>query len=94
MARVENHEASDAVISLIAEANDVDPVELTPLYDAIDPDALDALFQQAHADSIRSGSVRFTYCGYDVVVFWADGEPCVTVFDDADPVRNEDRQSG
>jgi hypothetical protein len=45
---------------------DTEPAELPePLYEAIDPDALDALFE-GHNSS--NGVVTFSYCGYDVTV--------------------------
>lgn len=54
---------SSAVITAVAEREGVDPIELNqPLYDVIDPDALDALFQ------IESGVFSFVYYGYRVTV--------------------------
>lgn len=53
---------SSAVLAAVAEREGVEPAELDrPLFDAIDPDALDALFERG------SGRVRFTYLGYTVV---------------------------
>ena len=37
---------SDAVIEAIAEAAETDPIELPPLYNYIDPDALDQLIEK------------------------------------------------
>ena len=54
-----------AVVSAVAEAEDVDPVELPPLYNAIDPDALNALVT---SDSSTVSTVTFQYAGYAVVV--------------------------
>jgi len=54
---------SEAVLTAVAEREGVEETELdTPLYDAIDPDALDALFQN------RRGHVSFQYAGYLVTV--------------------------
>ena len=39
-----------------------------PLYDAIDPDALDALFTPVDSSTNRDGAVSFSYCGYHVTV--------------------------
>lgn len=58
---------SEAVLQTIADAEGVDPADLeAPLYEALDPDALDALFRT------DVGSVTFGYHGYTVTVF-ADG---------------------
>ena len=54
---------TDTVIDAVADANGVDPTELEPLYDTIDPEALDALFKPG-----VDGMITFTYEGHDVVV--------------------------
>lgn len=41
---------------------------LDPLYTAIDPDALEALFQPASAGGLREGHVRFSYAECEVTV--------------------------
>lgn len=66
---------SSAVVEAVAEAERVDPVELTPLYTAVDPDALEALFQTQYQgrEGPVHGEIRFTYQGYEVRVT-ADGE--------------------
>jgi len=56
---------SEDVVSAIAENEGVDPMDLDPpLFDAIDPDALDNLFNVKTAD----GRVTFSYDGSDVTV--------------------------
>lgn len=51
------------VITAVAEKEGVDEADLeTPLYDVIDPDALDTLFRGG------SGTVRFEYLEYVVTV--------------------------
>ena len=42
--------------------------ECPPLYEVIDPDALDTLFAPLHRESERHGKVIFEYCGYEVTV--------------------------
>jgi hypothetical protein len=49
-----------AVVTAVTEANETKPV--TPLYDVIDPDALEALYQHG------SPEVNFEYIGYHVTV--------------------------
>ena len=51
---------STAVIELLARVEGADPVELDPLYGAIDPDALDALCDAGSGFE----SIEFTYHGY------------------------------
>lgn len=54
---------SNAVIEAVAEAENADATDLSPVYDAIDPDALDALFTGR-----CPGEVAFDYEGYTVIV--------------------------
>ncbi|MDR9431077.1 MAG: HalOD1 output domain-containing protein [Natronomonas sp.] len=54
---------SERIVRTVATEADSDPVELPPLYDAIDPDALDAL-----VDRMSNGTVSFAYAGYEVTV--------------------------
>lgn len=71
-----------AVIDRVAELEGEDPADLSPpLYDAIDPKALDSLFQPSdsgHSETVET--VRFTYHGYNVRV-QSDG--AVTVVESA-----------
>ncbi|UPV99366.1 hypothetical protein M0R88_12625 [Halorussus gelatinilyticus] len=69
---------STAVIDAVADAADLDPAELgTPLYDQIDPDALDNLFSDRHNGTPRgSGHVVFTLLDYEVTVY-SDGSVVV-----------------
>lgn len=60
---------SRAVVEAVAEADDADPVELTPpLYEVIDSDALDRLFTATTAHDRTDGQVTFSYNGYGVTV--------------------------
>ena len=59
--------ASEAVVATVAERAGTDPVALPPLYDTIDPDALDAIFRDG-----RPGRVSFGYAGYEVTVCGRD----------------------
>ena len=58
---------SEAVVSAVAELTGTDPLSLDPLYTAVDPDALNALFSDG-SDTDRSNRVEFTYSGCHVVV--------------------------
>lgn len=69
---------SERVITAVADARSVDPLELTPLYDVVDPDALERLFQTPPTGTDRSpGRVVFTMDGCEIVVH-SDGEVDVT----------------
>lgn len=59
---------STSVIEAVAEAKGVAAVDLPPLHDVVDPDALDALF-----DDRFTGTVAFRYEDRRVTVY-ADGE--------------------
>lgn len=61
-----------SVINTVAAVTGTPPVSLRPLYETIDPDALDALFESASRPDRQSSqlSVSFRYEGCDVVVRW------------------------
>lgn len=60
---------TQAVVEAIAEAEGIDPLELAPpLYDVVDPDALENLFTNSQA----LGKLIFNYKDYEVSVF-SDG---------------------
>lgn len=64
---------STTVLSAVAATADVDPIELPPLNDAIDPDALDSLFAPREDGTRRTpGTVSFEFAGFTVTVA-ADG---------------------
>lgn len=55
--------ATEAVCTVVADAEDVAPTELAPLNDVIDPDALESLCRNGDTDH-----VTFPYLGYVVTV--------------------------
>lgn len=61
----EDEPPSKALISTVSAVADEPPMELPPLADCIDPDALDRLF--AHGD-VTHRRVTFVYAGYRVTV--------------------------
>lgn len=79
---------SRAIVEAIAQREGVDateiaPPEYEPLYAVVNPEALDALFEQDLAsESSRSLAVGFEYEGYDVVVH-GDGRVEVSESSDA-----------
>lgn len=54
---------AERVIQKVATTTNSDALELPPLYDAIDPDALDALVEEMSA-----GKVSFPYAGHEVTI--------------------------
>lgn len=75
---------SDAVVRALADARGVDPVDMEiHLYDAIDPDALDALFDARGERTERR--VAFTVGDHRVVVDGARNVYVTTRTEHADP---------
>lgn len=69
---------STTVITAVARAASVDPTEMPPLFEFIDPDALDKLLGDDFGRPTRfSGYVTFDYASFSVTVH-ADGEIVVT----------------
>lgn len=79
-AQPENAAISQRVINEVAEERGVDPIDLPPLYDVIDPDALDKLFPRGIGDAATTGRVVFTLAQCEVVVH-STGEIEVTTLD-------------
>lgn len=64
----ETKRISMVVVEALAEARGVEPAELEdPLYESVDPDALDALFPGTE-DTPTDGRLVFTASGYEVTV--------------------------
>ncbi|WP_306053903.1 HalOD1 output domain-containing protein [Natronococcus wangiae] len=59
------------VVSAVADVVGADPVDLPPLYEAINPEALNDLFMSRSDTAVDT--VQFQYAGYDIVVR-GDGE--------------------
>jgi len=73
---------SDTVVEAVAEATGVGALDLTPLYRAVDPDALDAIGRsQGRLSSALE--LRFRWQGCHVLV-QADGEVLVRPLAEAD----------
>jgi hypothetical protein len=64
---------SERVVRKLSEAKGVDEERIEPLYNSVDPDALDAIFRDLSDGPKRGGGrVEFTHEGCDVTVR-ADG---------------------
>ncbi|QFU82795.1 HalOD1 output domain-containing protein [Natronorubrum aibiense] len=64
---------SMAIVSAVASKRDAVPTELPPLYEWIDPDALDALFEPTQSSGPRHGHLEFTYDSHEICVECDDG---------------------
>lgn len=65
---------SEAVVNAVAALREEDPGDLTPLYDVVEPDALDSFVEHAQrVGDEGTHQVWFTYEGLDVGVR-SDGE--------------------
>jgi len=62
-----DHPLTIVVIEAVAAASNVDPTELPPIHDELDPDALNSLFH-----SSVEGQLTFVYAGF-IVTAQADG---------------------
>lgn len=77
---------SQRVISAVAAETDTDPLELDRLFDVVNPESLNALFEPTKRGLPRStGAVTFRYEGCDVTVH-ATGEV------EAEAVPEHDRE--
>lgn len=64
-----NEDVSMAVVDAVADATGADPLELPPLCDVVDPDAVDSLVQADRPAAERSLlEIRFSVAGCEVVV--------------------------
>lgn len=63
---------SIAIVEKVAALEGTDLTELPPLYEVVDPEALDELVESADPES-ADFEVEFPYCGHEVTVS-TDGE--------------------
>ncbi|WP_222920140.1 HalOD1 output domain-containing protein [Natrinema sp. SYSU A 869] len=68
------------IVEAVAAQKEVDPLDLQPLYEIVDPEALEALFAPTSAGTERDGRIEFTYAGCRVTLA-AAGERTITVGD-------------
>lgn len=59
---------SGTLVIAIADIADVDPLELEPLYETIDPDTVDDFVGSSGLPDV-GGHVEFTFENYDVTVY-------------------------
>ena len=71
---------SMAVIERCARLEGVDPVDLDPLYDTIDPDVLDSV-----CEAPGFSSLEFTYCGREVTLRSTGADLEISIAEGATP---------
>ena len=59
-------ELSTVIATTVADAAGVDPLELDPLYDVVDPEVLETLLETPSVSP--ESSITFTYAGFEVRV--------------------------
>lgn len=79
-----DEEVSTAVIRALEEVTGTPAGEATPLYNAVDPDALDALFRDRDTDD--DYLVQFEHDGYRITV---TGDAEVRIGDVGSPASNQ-----
>ncbi|USZ71800.1 HalOD1 output domain-containing protein [Natronosalvus halobius] len=95
---IDHHQNSSAVshrvVNAVARKEGIDPIDLEPLYHAIDPESLDRLFSvEAAADDRAADELTFTFAGYRVTVS-ADGSVDVaTISEDGGQPSSIDRSA-
>lgn len=70
--QISDEPISHRVVFAVAKRADVRPNDLPPLYDSIDPDALNAVVDSGDTDLV----ISFSFSGYEVTI---DGERTVHV---------------
>lgn len=59
---------TEAIVDAVNDVENCDPLTLPPLWDVIDPEALDELFAPTRRGRPRTGHVGFVYAGHEVTV--------------------------
>lgn len=78
LAADESDSLTTTILDLVADREGTDVGDLPPLYDAVNPDALETLFEPARKGRTRTGRLEFTYHGY-VVTLVSDRDRSLTV---------------
>jgi hypothetical protein len=71
-----NGSVSARILDTVASHLGCDPIDLPPLYDVLDPDAVEALVGSLDAAG-GVGRLAFTYCDCDIVLTAASSLRCV-----------------
>lgn len=85
----DTQQVSTRILEAVADHRGVDPLELRPpLYEVVDPEALEALFAPTVAGADRGGRVELTYAGCRITIT-GGSDRAITVADaPSDPDRD------
>jgi hypothetical protein len=76
--RETDNSVSVGIVQEVAAQTGTDPMDLPPLADSIDTDALDSLFASTRSADRQSGQIEFQYYGHHITVSF-DGSRSITV---------------
>ncbi|WP_254530614.1 HalOD1 output domain-containing protein [Natrinema gelatinilyticum] len=77
---VDTGQVCERIVTGVAALKGVDPTELPPLFEAVDPDALAAIFADTESGRPRRGHIGFTYADHRITVEFDDtDQPKVTI---------------
>lgn len=66
----DSKDTSSRVLNELADQTEFDPLESSPLFETINPDAIDQLFKHASADGTETDVVlQFSFAGYTIRLF-------------------------
>lgn len=71
-------EIHERIVVGVATLENADPMALPPLFDAVDPDALEAIFADPENETVRIGTVEFPYAGHTISIEF-DDDPIVRI---------------
>ncbi|ELY91830.1 HalOD1 output domain-containing protein [Natrialba taiwanensis] len=69
---------SKRIVREVADFEGRDPADLPPLYEAIDPEALEMIFTRTEGGTMRTGKIDFLYAGHVVTIEYED-EPVIRI---------------
>ncbi|NGM69378.1 hypothetical protein G6M89_10220 [Natronolimnobius sp. AArcel1] len=76
---METDRVHEQIITEVAAKRDTDPTALPPLFDAVDPDALSAVFSPTATGTVRTGRVEFSYAGHDIEIVFTEDGPALSI---------------
>ncbi|QLK27871.2 hypothetical protein HYG81_13425 [Natrinema zhouii] len=90
----ETRQVTTQIVEAVAARKGVDPLNVRPpLYDVVNPEALEALFAPTAAGAERAGRIEFTYADCRITVVAAE-TVSITVEAITPSEQNRDRSSG